>query len=48
VAARTGEDAPSVSCLQVAVVSDADHIAAMAQLDDVNHRIVQFLQKRTV
>jgi pimeloyl-ACP methyl ester carboxylesterase len=30
--------------LQGAIVPDADHIAAMAQPDDVNARIVSFLQ----
>jgi pimeloyl-ACP methyl ester carboxylesterase len=31
--------------LEGAIVPDADHIAAMAQPDDVNHRILQFLQR---
>ena len=34
--------------LEGAVVPDADHVAAMAQPDAVNDRIVQFLQSRTV
>ena len=32
--------------LEGAIVPDADHIAAMAQPEDVNARIVQFLQQR--
>jgi pimeloyl-ACP methyl ester carboxylesterase len=31
--------------LEGAIVPDADHIAAMAQPDDVNERIIQFLQR---
>ena len=31
--------------LQAALVKDADHIAAMAQPDDVNERILQFLRR---
>jgi pimeloyl-ACP methyl ester carboxylesterase len=33
--------------LEAAIVPDADHIAAMAQPDDVDARIIQFLQKGT-
>ena len=34
--------------LEGAVVPDADHVAAMAQPDDVNQRIVEFLQSAVV
>ncbi|UJB19758.1 MULTISPECIES: alpha/beta fold hydrolase [Lysobacter] len=32
--------------LETAVVADADHVAAMAQPDEVNARILRFLQPR--
>jgi pimeloyl-ACP methyl ester carboxylesterase len=34
--------------LEGAIVTDADHVAAMAQPDDVNERIVGFLQRSVV